>query len=209
MSVWAMVPIKPLNRAKSRLASVLPPEQRASLALAMLHHNLAVLTSTPLLAGVLVISRDTKALAAARAVGGVQTLQESGTPELNSALKRAARLLISWKVEAALILPADVPLINREEVEAIIRLGEEGRQVILVPDRKKDGTNAIFVRPPDVIEMGFGEGSFLRHQASAQEVACGLQVYESERLGLDVDTPEDLADYVKLAAKYGQSPIQY
>jgi 2-phospho-L-lactate guanylyltransferase len=209
MSVWAVVPIKPLNRAKSRLAGVLSPEQRERLALGMLLHNLHVLGQTSLIAGTLVISRDMKALAAAREVPNVQTLQETGTPELNNALQRACRMLISWDAAATLILPADIPLVCREDVESMVELGRYANTIVIAPDRRRDGTNAIFTRPPDLIDFGFGSGSFDRHIKSAHLVGADVRTYNSTRLELDIDAPEDLALYERLARHYGLTPIDY
>lgn len=209
MSIWAIVPIKPLNRAKSRLAEVLDPPARQRLALGMLLHNLKVLTGSTKIKGVLVISRDMKALSAARAVGGVQTLQESGTPELNNALQRACRMLMSWRASATLILPADVPLVTLEDVEQIIELGRYNHTVVIAPDKHRDGTNAIFSRPPDLIDYAFGAGSYQRHMQAAELVGAEVKTYVSERLSLDIDSPDDLIAYHKLAAKMGMPIINY
>lgn len=203
MSIWAIVPIKPLNRAKSRLAAVLSPKQREQLAIAMLRHNLAVLTNTPSLHGVMVISRDTKALAIAREIKGVQTLQESGTPQLNSALQRASRMLMSMGAAASLVLPADVPLVSRADLEAMLELGRTPNTVVIAPDRHADGTNAIFTRPPDLIPYSFGVGSFQSHLQYSGKAGMTVHIYESERLGLDVDTPDDLEYYTQIATRLG------
>lgn len=208
MTVWAIVPIKPLNRAKSRLAPILSTEQRERLALGMLMHNLRVLTQAPAIKGVLVISRDMKALASAREVPGVQTLQESGTPELNNALRRASRMLVSWGARATLILPADVPLVSQEDVEQIVHQGRFMNTLVIAPDAQKDGSNAIFSRPPDLIDFAFGVGSYERHVKAAQLVGADVHTYESERLALDVDTPEDLRHYYELAEQLGETPVE-
>lgn len=209
MSVWAMVPIKPLNRAKSRLATVLSVEQRETLALNMLLHNLNVLTRCPSVFGILVISRDMKALSAARAIEGVHTLQESGTPELNSALQRASRMLKSWGAGATLILPADVPLLSVKDVETMIDMGRYDHSLVIAPDRHHDGTNAMFMRPADIIDYGFGAGSYQRHIHAAELEGVEVHTYESERLSLDVDSPEDLVLYQELAVKLGEPIIDY
>ena len=66
MSIWIIIPVKPLNRAKSRLSHVLSPDQRQHLAENMLRHVLSVVHTVPQVMGTLVISRDSKALAVAR-----------------------------------------------------------------------------------------------------------------------------------------------
>jgi 2-phospho-L-lactate guanylyltransferase len=90
MNVWAIVPVKPLSRAKSRLSEALLPEQREQLATELLARTVRLLVPLTQIRGVLVISRDTKALALVRELGA-NTVQESGAPELNNALLRAPR----------------------------------------------------------------------------------------------------------------------
>ncbi|NJL92754.1 MAG: 2-phospho-L-lactate guanylyltransferase [Anaerolineae bacterium] len=209
MSVWAIVPIKPLNRAKSRLAVVLTPEQRERLALGMLLHNLHILGQVSSISGVLVISRDMKALAAARALPGVQTLQESGTPELNAALRRASTMLVSWGAKAVLILPADIPLLAREDVEQLITLGRYDNSLVIAPDAQRDGTNAILSRPAQLIDYSFGVGSYARHIQAGELAGAEVHTYVSERLALDVDTPEDLRAYEDLGHHLGLLTINY
>jgi 2-phospho-L-lactate/phosphoenolpyruvate guanylyltransferase len=209
MSVWAVVPIKPLNRAKSRLAPVLSAEQRERLALGMLLHNLRVLQRAPAIDGVLVVSRDMKALSAARRFSKVQTLQESGTPELNVVLQRARQMMVAWNVKATLILPADVPLVAIEDVEEMVHLGRFMDSLVLATDHLKDGTNAMVCRPPDIIDFDFGEGSYERHKRLGELSGADVYTYESVRLALDVDTPEDLEAYIAQAQAWGIPLINY
>ena len=56
MGVWAVVPVKELDRAKERLAAVLPPERRRALMLAMLEDVLTALAATPGLDGLAVVT---------------------------------------------------------------------------------------------------------------------------------------------------------
>ncbi len=207
MSVWAIVPVKPLNRAKSRLADVLSAEQREALATALLVRTVQLLLPLPDVQGVLVISRDSKALALARDLGA-QTVQESGTPELNNALLRATQALKLWGGEAALIVPADIPLLSAEDVATVVDLGRFPNTVVLVPDRAELGTNLLLVRPPGIIPYAFGENSFQRHQRYAQEAGATVVVHRSERAALDLDTAYDLKRYMELAKRLGLPIIE-
>ncbi|KXK24150.1 MAG: 2-phospho-L-lactate guanylyltransferase CofC [Chloroflexi bacterium OLB15] len=191
MTVWAIIPVKPLGRAKSRLASVLAAEERQALAEALLRHVVKTVKAVPGVAGVLVISRDPRALALARDLGA-NTVQESGTPELNNALMRATQVITAWRGRAVLILPADLPLINGEDVVEILKLGEDEGTVVLATDRNQDGTNALFSRPPGLIPYAFGQDSFLRHLSLAKDAGAEVKVYSSERIKLDIDVPADL-----------------
>jgi len=194
MSVWAIIPVKPLNRAKSRLADALTPEQRQQLAETMFRHVLSVVTKTPQIIGTLVISRDSKALSIARDYNA-RTLQESGQPELNSALTRATQVVASWGCEAVLVLPADLPLITREDVTQIVALGQQEPSMVIATDQHQNGTNALFMRPAGLITYSFGENSFTRHTAMAREKGIEPKIYHSDRLALDIDYPADLDKY--------------
>jgi 2-phospho-L-lactate guanylyltransferase len=195
MGVWVIIPVKPLNRAKSRLSGVLSPEQRQQLAETMLRHVLSVVQTVPQVMGTLVISRDNKALSIAREYGA-RTVQESGTPELNSALMRATQVVGRWKGAAVFILPADLPLIAAEDVTAMIEMsGQSAHSVVIATDKHDDGTNAMFIRPPGLIRYAYGEGSYARHKQLADEAGAEITVYRSERLLLDIDVPADLQSY--------------
>ncbi|MBK8026362.1 MAG: 2-phospho-L-lactate guanylyltransferase [Chloroflexi bacterium] len=204
MSIWVIIPVKPLNRAKSRLESVLTPDARARLSEFMFRRVLAAVKSTKQVAGALVISRDQHALAIARELGA-HTLQESGNPELNTALTRATQVVIGWKGSAVLILPADLPLVTAEDVAAISELGLFDNTIVIATDSNRDGTNALFTRPAGIIEYAYGPSSFSRHIARAEAIGARVKVYESERLALDIDVPSDLEIYRRLEPEVDQA----
>lgn len=198
MSVWAIIPVKPLRLAKSRLASVLTPEQRQRFAETMLRHVLSITREVPLVTGTLVISRDNRVLTIAREYGA-KTVQESGQPELNSALMRATHIIASWRSEAVLILPADLPLVEPQDIDGLIRAaGYQQNTVVLATDRNKDGTNALFMRPPGLIDYAYGPGSYHRHAVMARDAGASVILYESERLVYDIDLPEDIANFYRV-----------
>ncbi len=198
MSLWAIIPVKPLNRAKSRLADVLSPEQRHALAAAMFRQVLVAVTTVPQVAGTLVVSRDTKALSIARDYGA-RTLQESNPAELNAALTRATEVVRMWNASAVLVLPADLPFVTKEDISAVIHLSGLGSSVVLATDKHHDGTNALLVRPPGILEYQYGDGSYQKHLKAAKAlVGAEVQIYESETMQLDIDVPEDLEEYNRI-----------
>ena len=206
MSLWAIIPVKPLKNAKSRLAPALLPSQRFELAQAMFRHVLSVTTTIHEVTGVLVISRDTKALAIAREFGA-KTLQEGSFSNLNPALLRATMVVRSWRADAVLVLPADLPFINAEDIRAMIQMAH-GHSLVIATDRSSDGTNALLIRPPGAIEYEYGSGSYQRHIRLAEAAGLHVYVYQSDRLALDIDIPEDLRDYQQILARghFGHLP---
>lgn len=204
MSLWVIVPIKPLNRAKSRLSAVLSAERRFEFAQVMLKHVLEVATSVPQVTGTLVISRDTKALAIARDFGA-RTVQESGESNLNAALSRATEVVRVWGAEAILVLPADLPFLRSEDIRGIIQLGMDPSTVVIAADVLEDGTNALMVRPPGLIGYHYGPHSYTLHLEAAEKAGASIRSYSSASLMLDVDVPHDLDEYNNLVMQNEQS----
>ena len=199
-TTWAIIPVKPLYRSKSRLSGVLSPEERETLSRTMLEHTLEVLTMCDSVHGVLVISRDPAALAVARAYDA-NTVQESGSPELNAALTRASQFVSTWGAKRVLVLPSDLPLLTLEDVRGLLDNGRSLREVVVAPDRREDGTNALVLKPPGLFEFGFGKGSFATHLERAAQAGAQVREFRSPTVALDVDLPEDLALYLATVAE--------
>jgi len=191
MTLWAIVPVKPLRHGKSRLAEVLTPDERMDLNRRMLAHTLDTLTAIPEIEHVLVVSRDPAALALAREYGA-RTVQESGAPQLNVALTRATIVARHHATHGVLIVPADLPLLSPEDVHLMLDRAERPPVVVVAPDHRREGTNALLVCPAGLIEYEYGPGSFQRHCTRALEAGARLEICELPSIALDMDLPEDL-----------------
>jgi 2-phospho-L-lactate guanylyltransferase (CobY/MobA/RfbA family) len=108
-----------------------------------------------------------------------------------------------------LVVPADLPLLQAEDVASIVTLGRYPRTVVLAPDRREEGTNLLFVRPPGLIPYAFGGPSFEEHQRLAREAGATLHIYRSERAGLDLDVADDLFTYYRQAELLGETVIPH
>ena len=190
MTLWAIVPVKPLRRGKSRLAGTLNEDERTELNRALLQHTLETLSEVKEVDGVLVVSRDPNALTIARN-HGARTVQEVGQPQLNTALKRATIVAQVYATRGVLVLPADLPLISRDDVLALIKLATQPPVVVIAPDRHGKGTNALLISPPGLIEYDFGENSFQRHCDLVKKAGARLEIANLPSLGLDLNVPED------------------
>ena len=176
--VVAIVPVRSLSGAKSRLGEPLDPEERAELILALLRRAVAAALAARRLDGVAVVSRDAELLIQARAMGAASLLQESDG--LNEGLSETRDVSACAEATAVLVLPADLPAVSAEAIERLIEAGVEAARreparpvVVLVPDRHGTGTNALLVAPPNAIEFRFGEGSRAAHAAEA--IAAGAK----------------------------------
>lgn len=191
MTLWAVVPVKPLRRGKSRLSSVLSEDERTALNKKLLIHTVDTLTQLSELEQVLVVSRDSEALAVAR-MHGARTVLEDSASHLNIALARATAVATTYSARGVLILPADLPQITPDDVRQLVSLTEHGASVVIAPDHRGTGTNALLVRPPGLLSYSFGENSFSRHMAQIKSKGIKYEVLELPCLAQDVDFPEDL-----------------
>ncbi len=191
MTLWAIVPVKPLRRGKSRLSGVLGLEARIALNHFLLSNTLQILASIPEIEYSLVVSRDPEALTIAREYGA-RTVQEQGSPQLNIALTRATLVAVSHSVQGVLIVPADLPLLTAEDIHELVRRAEDPPVVVITPDRHNKGTNALLISPPGLIRYEFGAESFQKHCLQAKRVGARLEICERGTVALDIDFPEDL-----------------
>jgi len=200
MTLWAIVPVKPLRRGMSRLAGTLSEDERAELNRLLLEHTLKTLTDIKEVEQVLVVSRDSSALALARDLGARTVQEDDGAPSLNTALKRATVVAQVYASRGVLIIPADLPLLNHTDVEALLAHSMNPPVVVIAPDRHQKGTNALLLSPSNIIEYDFGEGSFARHCERTKKAGARLEVVNLPSLELDLDLPEDLELIKKMEA---------
>lgn len=199
MTLWAIVPVKPLRRGKSRLSGMLTEDERTALNQELLERTLKILSTVKELDQVLVVSRDPHALTIARN-HGAKTVQEDGQPHLNTALARATVMAQVHTIRGILVLPADLPLLTPDDVRALIDRAAKPPVVVIAPDRHGKGTNALLMVPAGQIEYDFGVGSFQRHCERVKKSGARLEIVELPSLGLDLDLPEDLQLIRKLEA---------
>ena len=125
--------------------------------------------------------------------------EAAGSPHLNTALTRATVVAQMYATRGVLILPADLPLLTPEDVQALLVCASDPPVVVIAPDRHEQGTNALLISPTGLIEYDFGIGSFKRHCKRAKEAGARLEIVTLPSLGLDLDLPEDLEMVRKLA----------
>lgn len=191
MSLWAILPVKPLNQGKTRLAGVLSEDERFVLNTTMLGNTLNALQQAKGVDQILVVSRDPEVLSVSRNFG-VRTLQEESHSNLNHAVTLGVRFAVACLADRVMIMPADIPLLEAKFVQELTARLTGVNQMIIVPDRREDGTNGLLLNPPDALDFQFGTGSFHRHILQAQLHGLQIEIVRIPALGLDLDLPEDL-----------------
>lgn len=200
---WALVPAKRLEGALRRLAPALARPVRRELQVAMLRDVFAACAGAPGLAGLLVVTSDPEVAARARADAGAEVVADHHPPRgMNGAVARGLGELSRHGVAAALVLTADLPLAQPEDIAAILAAAPPSPSAVLVPSHEGTGTNAMLLRPPGALDPRLGPDSLARHLAQASRRGVRAVRLERAALALDIDRPRDLA---ALIARGGQS----
>ena len=190
--VAAIIPVGPLEDAKSRLGRALDAEERQDLAERLVRRTVTAALAVHALTDVLVISPDRDVLQFAADLGARTLRQRSDG--LNAGLIEARGDVVAGGANALVILPIDLAFVSADTVAPVVTsVGEPASAavVVLVTDRHGTGTNVLAVRPPDVIDFCFGADSRRAHRAAALEAGAAYVELKGP-LAFDIDTPADL-----------------
>jgi 2-phospho-L-lactate guanylyltransferase len=177
-----VVPIKSFELAKGRLADVLTAPARAALAKRCAEAVLRAASPLP----VLVVCDDEQVSAWARSCGAtVVAVHRPGLNEAAAAGRAAARAAGHLRV---LVVHSDLPA-----PEPLAPLTDELSDLVIVPDRHGDGTNALLLPTSGDFTFRYGQGSFAAHQSEAASRGWAVTIVRRPDLALDLDTPDDLA----------------
>ncbi len=201
---WAVMPVKSFDMAKSRLEGVLTLSERRDLARSLMGNALTALVDSDCFEHVIVVSRDEAVLDFATELGA-EAMREEGPPGLNEALCGVRDLAIAGGTGSLLVLFSDLPNVTAEDIRALVEASARC-SVVVGPDRRLQGTNALMLRPPDAIAYEFGANSFEKHLAAASSAGLEVAVLRRDGIGLDVDFPEDLAA-MNLSVAQGESGV--
>lgn len=189
MKYIALVPVKSLDEAKSRLATHLTSEQRATLMLDMLQHVLLTLQNSHIFDHVSVVSADERVLQHAQS-WGARALHEEMAGH-NPALTAAAMHELQQGATALLTISADLPMLEVSDLQHLFDKSKH-HDVIIAPSQDGSGTNALLTRPPLVLPYHFGIDSRYHHQSEAESRHLTHTCYKSIGLALDIDTIDDI-----------------
>ena len=186
--------------AKQRLSSLLGGAERALLAEAMLRDVVRQTLAARGLEAVYVVTGDARVREIAASLGAEVIMEREEKGE-TAAVTFALLDLKRRGVEAALVLPADIPLLRAGDVELVLAQAARHDGVspfaLLVPSHDRMGTNALLLAPPDVIGLRFGYDSFSYHSSRIAARGLPVRVLDNERIALDIDEPQDLERFLR------------
>jgi len=188
--VWALLPVKSPDQAKTRLGSLLQPQECASLSRAMLTDVLTALQESEHVDKIAVLTNAKDIVALADQFGYV-VIEDLSDSELCDSLNSAAQRIAELGAKTLLIVPADMPTISAHDIDELLDRHTSGLSVC--PAIRDGGTNALVCSPPNVMLFQFGPDSARRHidEAAKRNVPhARLAMHAYFR---DIDTPDDLA----------------
>ncbi|MBU6215489.1 MAG: hypothetical protein KGR17_02710 [Acidobacteria bacterium] len=184
-----LVPLKGFGEAKERLAVSLDAEARRSLAERLARGVLEAAGDLP----VVVVCTDDHVASWARGLGASALQPHAGG--LVEDLTEVCRALTDRGAERITIAPGD--LARPGAIRSVLdrQLGEaDGRTVLVVPDRRADGTNLLSLPTGVGFRFRYGPGSAAAHIAEAERLGLPVVLAEDPDLAWDVDLPDDLPD---------------
>jgi 2-phospho-L-lactate/phosphoenolpyruvate guanylyltransferase len=186
---WSLViPVKRLELAKSRIS--LPAADRADLALAMATDTVAAAVACALVARVVVVTDDARAVAAL-AGPGVTIVADAPDAGLNPALRHGAAAAAGGRIVA---VSADLPALTAADLTTVlVAAGSQVRGV--VADESGTGTTVLTAAAEAEFVPSFGAGSFNAHLRNG---AVDLTPLAAPSVRRDVDTVAGLLDAVGL-----------
>lgn len=186
-----LLPIKDLRNAKQRLAAVLSPAERISLAEAMLSDTIRAVTEVREADAIFVATNYEPVIQLARA-NGWEILREDSQVSESVSVDAASRSCEKQGFSAVLRIPLDIPLVQARDIDELLVIDSDGPAVVIVPSRDGTGTNAILRTPPTLFPSHFGSGSFAKHYTEAQSASAQVIIRRNPRLEMDVDDESDL-----------------
>ncbi len=197
-TVAAIIPMKPLDQAKTRLESRLSGPERKALTLDLLVHVLRAVNQArirsvrgPGIEETWVIGGDREVQEAAESADAAW-MDDRGQG-LNGALTLGFRRAAD-SGRAGLFLPADLPLITAEDVHGMLEASGNLKNLALAPAGNDGGTNGILLPPElaDAFAFKMGLNSFKHHLEQAGFLGIPVAIYYSLGVAFDLDTPADL-----------------
>ena len=175
MCPHALIPYKPKN-PKTRLSSILEPEEREMFAAAMLEDVLLLMREMccmPVVVATELFDNE---------VVQVTVKDADLNQTLNEILPDTTRDL--------LIIMADLPLADAASVK---RLVSTEKDMAIVPGRG-GGTNVLYLKEPWKFRTDYYGSSFLKHLKVAEDAGLSVEVIDSFRLHTDIDEQDDLVE---------------
>lgn len=186
-----LIPLKDPIRAKTRLAELLSLDERQRLVWAMFEDVSRAVREARKPDCVVIVTSYARAVERAREFEWEVLIEDSQHSE-SASVDWASGVLAERGVDTVMRLPADLPLVRAEDIDALFSVRFDSPSALMVPSREGTGTNAIIRTPPALFPSRFGPNSLALHRQEAAKVGVECMVVENGRIALDIDEPADV-----------------
>ena len=194
MKIAAIIPVKTFSKAKTRLQ--LPSEKIEKLCGIMLEEILQVLSASPKIEKIILVTKEQKAIEMGKKFNTV-TIVDEKEEGVNQAVSLADEYLLKNHFNASIVFPQDIPCIKTDDIDFILKHQLHPNFAVIVPSREFDGTNALVRMPIDLMKTHYDNDSYRKHMITAKEHTMNVAMIFVKRVMLDVDNQEDLEFLLK------------
>jgi 2-phospho-L-lactate guanylyltransferase len=193
MKIAAVIPMKSLYSAKSRVSNILTAKQRKNLAMYLLDATIKELKKSNFISEIVIVSSD-EAVKHYSCLNRIKFIKDS-EEGVNKAVLLADKYCIDNGINANIVIPQDLPFISAKEIDKICTISNKYHKCIIIcPSKRFDGTNILFRKPPDVIKTHYDDNSYINHLKEASKFKIPIESLDIVKLRFDLDTKDDLLE---------------
>ncbi len=157
----------------------------------MLEEVVRTISNTKNINKIIVVSKDDEALKISKKFN-VKEIFDDDESGVNHAVSLADNYLENSEFDASIVFPQDIPLIQSQDIDNLIRFQKSPQSVLVVPSRRFDGTNALLRMPTNLMKTHYDEDSYKIHLEVGKSLTSNTSLIFLRRIMLDIDNQEDL-----------------
>ncbi|HJT84298.1 MAG TPA: 2-phospho-L-lactate guanylyltransferase [Nitrososphaeraceae archaeon] len=193
--IAAVIPVKSLHSAKSRLSPFLTLQQRKNLALLLLNATIKTVKASRFVSDIIVVSSD-NIIEYLSFKNSLKFIKDADNG-VNNAVILADRYCIENEIDANIVIPNDIPFLSFRSIDQICIISEKySKCIIICPSKRFDGTNILLRKPPGVIKTFYDNNSYANHLKEAKKLNIPIESLDYANLRFDIDTKEDLIEFL-------------
>jgi 2-phospho-L-lactate guanylyltransferase len=180
MKIAAVIPMKSLYSAKSRLSNILTAKQRKNLAMYLLDATIKELKKSNFISEIVIVSSD-EAVKHYSCLNRIKFIKDS-EEGVNKAVLLADKYCIDNGINANIVIPQDLPFISAKEIDKICTISNKYHKCIIIcPSKRFDGTH-------------YDDNSYINHLKEASKFKIPIESLDIVKLRFDLDTKDDLLE---------------
>lgn len=188
-----IIPIKRLEKSKTRLSPFLDFDQRKNLTELLILDTLEKVSTLKNSQTILVCSETLKLPSKFKDLVILNEKYSDVCGGVNVAIELANEYIENNQFEESIIVPIDLPLMSITDLKELLEFSKGFNDgICIVPSRRYDGTNILLRKPNSIISTFYDNNSFYNHIKDATEKKRSVKVFNFESLMIDLDTIEDI-----------------